>query len=285
MSITRSVRIISLITSLGISVLTLLSVLALAAAQPATAAAPAAAKANQAPKPARLADGKPNWTGFWSPVDGLLEVYKGPSFLIRSPDDKPLIGFLFKPSPLKSPHKEKYESALKDMMAGKVAFDPAALCLPPGMPGMMNMIYGMELLQTPGQITITSEWQAASRRIWLDRSKHPDADELDPTYAGDSIAHWDGDTLVVDTVGIRTDVRIDQAGLPISDKLRLTERFTQIQPGILQDEITVDDPEVFTMPWKSTKTYRYRPDLRLREYVCEENNRNVGANGQPAFPK
>jgi len=78
-----------------------------------------------------------------------------------------------------------------------------------GMPRMMGMIYGMELLQTPGQITMTSEWQDASRRVWLNRSQHPPADELDPTYAGDSIGHWQGDTLVVDTVGVREDVPLN----------------------------------------------------------------------------
>jgi hypothetical protein len=282
-------------TILSISIATLINIALPAAAQPTGApptgaptappTAPLVIKPGIPPKPARLADGHPNWTGFWVSIGGLLESYRGPSFQIRIPGAGPPPGIIMRPSPLKSPYKEKYEQDMKDMAAGKVNYDPAALCLPPGMPGMMNMIYGMELLQTPGQITMTSEWQSASRRVWLDRSTHPDPDELDPTYAGDSIGHWEGDTLVIDTVGLRTDMHLDQIGLPISPKLRLTERIKQIQPGILEDEITIDDPDVFTTPWKSVKTYRHRPDLRLKEYVCEENNRNVGANGRAEFPK
>lgn len=186
-------------------------------------------------------------------------------------------------APLRSPYKEKYEATLAESARGVVTFDPTALCLPPGMPRMMKATYGIELLQTAGQVTITSEWQAASRRIWTDGRKHPPEDELLPSYAGHSIGRWEGDTLVVDTVGVRDDVLIDQSGLPISTKLRITERIRQTEPGLLVDEITIDDPLVFTAPWTMRNRYRYRPDLDLQEYVCLENNRNVGANGEPEF--
>ena len=236
------------------------------------------------PSPARLADGKPNWTGFWVPVGGMMEVYRGPSFLLRpagatGPSGPPPV----RHAPLKSPYKEQYEKILAERAAGQVGFDPSALCLPSGMPRMMGMIYGMELLQTAGQITITSEFMSTSRRIWLDMKSHPDPEELDPTFAGHSIGHWEGDTLVVDTVGVREDVRLDNTNMPISDKLHIVERFTQIEPGILQNEITIDDPKVFEAPWKQVRTYRYRPDLRLQEFVCTDNNRNVGADGAPSF--
>lgn len=245
------------------------------------------------PKPARLPDGRPNWTGFWAPVGGLLEVNIGlggtPAKPKAGPDNRGKLPQLQAPpfsrfSQLKSPYKEQYAKFTADAAAGKV-FDPVALCFPPGMPRMMVMVYGMEFLQTPGQITITSEWQAASRRIWLYRSKHPSADDLDPTYAGDSVGHWDGDTLVVDTVGIRQDVPLNYMGLPHGPRLHLVEKFTSKVPGILVDHITIDDPDAFVSPWTDVETYRYRPDLHLEEYECLENNRNVGANGEAAFTK
>ncbi len=161
--------------------------------------------------------------------------------------------------------------------------DAVAACFPPGMPAMMGMVYGMEILQTPKIISITSEWQAATRRIWMDLKEHPPAEELDPTYAGHSIGRWEGDTLVVETVGIREDVALDFSYLPHSPKLKIVERFTQISPGVLVNEITIDDPDLFEEPWKYRLVYLHRPNLRLTEYVCLENNRNVGPDGQSVF--
>jgi hypothetical protein len=237
-----------------------------------------------APMPARLADGKPNWTGFWTPIGGLLDRNFGPGFKPRAPGaPNPARAPSAPRELLKSPYKEKYEQIQKDTSEGKVAYDDAALCLPPGMPRMMGATYGLEILQTPGQITMTSEYQAESRRIWLDGRKHPNADEALPTYAGHSIGHWEGDVLVVDTVQTRDDIVIDQTRLPQSLSMHMTERFREPQPGILEDEITVDDPKVYEKPWSMTKRYRYRPELNLEEYVCEDNNRNVSATGAPSF--
>ena len=131
-------------------------------------------------------------------------------------------------SELKSPYKEQLAKFQQEAANsnGKVQ-DPLALCFPPGMPRMMGMIYGMELLQTPKEIAITSEWQAESRRIWLNRSKHPPADEVKPTYAGDSIGHWHGDTLVVDTVGVRNDIPVSFDGMPHSPNLHIHETFSE----------------------------------------------------------
>jgi hypothetical protein len=234
------------------------------------------------PSPKRLPDGKPNWTGFWVPVGGMLEnnIGLGGTGGNHIPGRRPFSQY----SELKSPYKERFSKIAADTANGKRA-DPVALCFPPGMPRMMRMIYGMELLQTPGQIAITSEWQAASRRIWLNRSQHPPEDELDPTYAGDSIGHWEGDKLVVDTVGLRDDVAINDEGLPHSNRLHIREVFSEKVPGILVDEITIEDPDAFVSPWKEIENYRYRPDLSIREYVCLENNRNVAVDGQAKFDK
>jgi hypothetical protein len=261
--------------------------LALASGIPPVAkAAQAEAKpAIAAPQPPRLPDGKPNWTGFWAPPGGLLDRNFGPGATSGPPAAR--AGGAQTPappySPLKSPYKERYEANIKAAEQGTITFDPGALCLPSGMPRMMGAIYGMELLQTPGQVTITAEYPGSSRRIWLDGRKHPDPEETLATYSGHSIGHWEGDVLVADTILVRADVPIDQSGLPHTENMHITERFYQSEPGILVDEITVNDPEVYTKPWTVIRRYSYRPDLNLEEFVCLENNRNVGANGEPTF--
>ena len=144
---------------------------------------------------------------------------------------------------MKSPYKERYEALLKQAAAGTLP-DPGALCLPQGMPGMMGAIYGLEILQTPKIIAISSEFKAGTRRIWMDEKAHPPADELDETFVGHSIGRWEGDVLVVETVGIRTDVAFGgRPPLPHSSKLRLTERFRQTAPGMLAYEITTTTPK------------------------------------------
>ena len=254
------------------------------AAGSAGAQSPPKSEKKARPTPARLPDGKPNWTGFWSPVGGILDRDYGRGFKPRAPGAlNPARAPAAPRELLKSPYKEQYEQIQKDTADGKVAYDDAALCKPPGMPRMMGATYGLEILQTPGQVTMTSEYQAESRRIWLDGRKHPSDDEALPTYAGHSIGHWEGDVLVVDTVQTRGDIVIDATRLPQSLGMHLTERFSESRPGILEDDITVDDPMVYEKPWSMTKRYRYRPDLNLEEYVCEDNNRNVSPTGAPSF--
>jgi hypothetical protein len=238
------------------------------------------------PRPARLADGKPNWTGFWVPVGGLLDVYRGLNGLDGVPGGLSLNTPHADPSApeMKSPYKEQLAKLLDKAKSGQSLPDKVALCFPPGMPQMMYMVYGMEVLQTPKIIALTSEWQAASRRIWMDLKEHPPAEELEDTYTGHSIGHWEGDTLVVDTVGIRTDVPyFSQVPLDHGPHARITERLHQTAPDVLVDDLTVVDPDVFTKPWVTSYTYHYRPDLRLQEYVCLDNNRNVDDQGRAKF--
>jgi hypothetical protein len=247
----------------------------------------ATAAVQPAPRPARLSDGEPNWTGFWTRIGGLLDRNFGPGGAIP-PISANAAGSQDEIPPhaaLKSPYKERYERLLKASREGKVLSDPPARCLPPGMPDMMGAVYGLEILQTAGQVTLTSEWGPESRRIWTDGRKHPDPDDVLPSYGGHSIGHWEGDVLVADTMYVREDVRLDESGLPHSANMRLKERFYSPMPGILVDEITIDDPTAYVAPWKIIERYRYRPELSLEEYVCEENNRNVGPNGEPVFNK
>ena len=172
---------------------------------------------------------------------------------------------------LKPEYMAKWEMISKSRIAGSYEFDNNAKCLPPGMPAMMNMAYGMEVMQTKDKITFFSELNDALRRVYLDGRK-PSAKVLDdPTYAGYSTGHWEGDTLVVDTVSLHTSSFIEGFS-PHSDQMTVHERIRFVEPGVLEDRITVNDPKALEKPWGTVRTYRKaRPgNDELREFACAE---------------
>jgi len=160
----------------------------------------------------------------------------------------------------------------KARIAGSSENDNTAKCLPPGMPAMMNMAYGMEVMQTKDKITFFSELNDALRRVYLDGRKPTPAILDDPTYAGYSTGHWEGDTLVVDTVSLRDNTYIE-GFTPHSDQMTIRERIRFVSPGILEDRIAVTDPKALVKPWETVKTYRKMtgpPEDQLREFACAE---------------
>jgi hypothetical protein len=165
----------------------------------------------------------------------------------------------------------KWEMMRKSRMAGSYEFDNNAKCLPPGMPAMMGMAYGMEVMQTKDKITFFSELNDALRRVYLDGRKPQQKHLDDPTYAGYSTGHWEGDTLVVDTVALHPDSFIE-GFTPHSDAMTVKERVRLIGPGLLEDRITVNDPQALTKPWETVHVYRKAtpPDDELREFACAE---------------
>lgn len=157
--------------------------------------------------------------------------------------------------------------------------DGAAGCEWPGMPTIMTYPYPFEILSTPGRITFLFEADSQVRRVFLDRSKHLDPDDLDPSYNGDSIGRWEGKTLVIDTIGFNT--RRPVRGLPHSEQMRIVERITPLDANTIRDQMTITDPEAFTKPVVINVQYSRRPDWRIREYSCAENNRDApDASGQ-----
>lgn len=187
------------------------------------------------------------------------------------------------PPPFTPAYAAKFQAALAARARGEDAADPTAGCLPPGMPRMMVATYPLEVLQTAGQVTMIAEWDSTVRRIFTDGRPHPSEDNLDTTFNGHSIGHWEGTTLVVDTVGLHGDTSFDASPAEHSDQMRLTERIRLLDPRTFEDQITVTDPVAFTRPWVVTRRYvRGGPDLQIMEYVCEENNRDFGP--APAKP-
>jgi hypothetical protein len=167
----------------------------------------------------------------------------------------------------------KWQTISKTLIAGSSEYDLTARCLPPGMPAVMSMFYGMEVMQNKDKITFFSELNDALRRVYLDGRKPLQKVLDDPTYAGYSMGHWEGDTLVVDTVALRDDTFIEGI-TPHSGAMTVHERIRLLEPTLLEDRITVTDPKALTKPWETVKTYRKaKPGSgtdELREFACPE---------------
>ncbi|HMB72530.1 MAG TPA: DUF6152 family protein [Gammaproteobacteria bacterium] len=170
----------------------------------------------------------------------------------------------------------QWEVIAASRTSGSYEYDNIANCLPPGMPAMMGMAYGMEVMQTEDKITFFSEHQDALRRVYLDGRQPSQAVLDDPTYAGYSTGHWEADTLVVETLAITTKSFIDSSS-PHSDQMTVHERMRLIEPDVLEDRITVIDPVALEEPWEITRTYRRAapPDDELREFACAEGLRDA----------
>jgi hypothetical protein len=181
------------------------------------------------------------------------------------------------PPPLKPDYMRILERRIRAKNRGTPEADASTQCLPHGMPRIMESPYPIEIVQTPGRITFLHEVAHNLRRIWLNRD-HPK--HVTPSFLGDSVGHWEGDTLVVDTIGLNDRTFIDDEGSSHSTQEHVVERFRKIDDGATLELImTVEDPVTLEHPYSYRRLYRWRPDVRPQEYVCEENNRNAPVNG------
>src|SRR5687767_2666922 len=163
------------------------------------------------------------------------------------------------------------EAKRKELQAKGAEDSQTANCLPPGMPGIMGQPYPMEFLLTPGKVTIVIEAYQQVRHIYTDGRPLPDDPDL--KFHGTSIGRWDGDTLVVDTVGFSPLTELTRY-VSFSPHARIVERFRLADPDTMSIETTITDPEVLAAPSVSTRTLRRHRNWTTAEYICEENNRN-----------
>ena len=170
----------------------------------------------------------------------------------------------------------KQQAAREADAKGKPLATNATLCLPEGMPGMMGATFPMEILQSRGQVTVIEEAFTQVRRIFLDQPQKP-LDDIEPGFYGHSVGKWEADTLVVDTHGVKEDVRYQN--VPHSPAMRIRERIHLVAPDILWNEITIEDPATLEKPWTYTVAYKRLPDYKLLEYICEDNREFADANG------
>jgi len=177
---------------------------------------------------------------------------------------------------------ELLEKRLIDAEHDKAFANTAALCLPQGVPYMIHAAVGgpLQILETPGQVTIISDAYNEMWFIYLNQ-EHAPREDLEPTYHGDSVGRWEGDTLVVDSIGFNTKTTLDQVGMPHSEDMRVITRIRRTDPTTLEFLVTVDDPKTFSKPWSRRQLYKKAADDdRVMEVVCNENQRNgVDSNG------
>ena len=218
-----------------------------------TAAQPGAATA-------RAAASKPDLSGVWAwalkgdsggrrrfnmeepPLQpGAMQIYKTNRAGVRDPDG----------------------SGLDDL-------DPWSYCFPPGMVrGMLGSTSPFEIIQLPNRLVILDEMSNSNRQIFLDGRGHPDGWPFG--WMGHSTGSWDGDMLVVDTVGLNEKTWMDHAGTPHSNALHVVERFRRLDQNTLQIDFQFDDPKAFTKPWGAKRLYKLRMDWNIVEKIlCEE---------------
>lgn len=153
-------------------------------------------------------------------------------------------------------------------------------CQWPGMPRILTYPYPLEILHTPERITFIYEAESQVRRIFLDRRHHLPEDDLDPSYNGDSYGYWQGNTLIINTIGFNTQTSL-WGNLPHSEKMHILEKIHYVDEDTIHNEVTITDPLALKKPLQRTIVYSKRPDWRIREYSCMENNRDApDAEGQ-----
>jgi hypothetical protein len=221
--------------------------------------------------PFALAQSKtPDFTGVW----GTFKGGKGPNAKFAPPPAGQLV---LKPEYAK-PYEARRAKEAESNQRGEQLATSGAQCIPYGVPTMMSVaVYPVEIIQTPKQVTIVSEAFSEVRRVYLDRPQAP-LEDVAPGYYGRSVGRWDGDALVVDTIGIKTSVN-GYRGMPHSEQMRVTERFRLVAPDILHDQITIEDPVVLEKPMVYTLAYTRLPDYEMVEFVCDNNREFIDEKG------
>ena len=143
-------------------------------------------------------------------------------------------------------------------------------CVPPGVPAATMQPYPLQIIQKPGLVVILYEAYHIFRVIPTDGSTHPD--DLDPTYMGNSVGHWDGDTLVVDVTGFNDKTFV--GNYKHTTSYHVVERYHRVSYEELDYSATMDDPNVWAGPWTMSSKMRLHPEWQIQEYVCEDNNKD-----------
>jgi hypothetical protein len=242
------------------TVFALLQFASLAAGQARGQAQPQRSAVPALPAP-HLPNGHPDLSGVWMGGGGIaVRNLKPGDEIVLTPDAKKLM--------------DSRQS--KD--------DPEANCLPGGVPRMNP--YPWRIIQSSthkneDHIFILFEGNIHSyRQIFMDGRKHPD--DLDPTWYGHSVGHWEADSLIVDTVGYNDRFWFDFDGHPHTTQLHTIERFKRTDLNTMSWDITIIDPGAYQKPFTVQTTAKYQPDWELMEYICQENNTNVSHIQGPA---
>ncbi len=225
------------------------------------------ARAYRAP---RTADGKPNFSGIWQ---ALTEAYwdieahsAGPGLVLDLGASNAVPGGIGIVEGGMIPYKPEALTKKKENYSNRLKLDPEIKCYLPGVPRANYMPYPFQIVQGPKYIMMVHTYAGAVRTIYMDEHQEAPAD----SWMGWSNGHWEGETLVVDTTGFNDQTWFDRAGNFHSDALHVIERFTATSPELLLYEATIEDPKVFTRPWKvSMPLYRrVEKNAQIMEFKC-----------------
>jgi hypothetical protein len=169
--------------------------------------------------------------------------------------------------------KERMKKDNDEVLAGKIGFTPRSSCMPAGVPGFLTYpVRPLYFLQTAKEVVIVYSGDEQVRHVYLDtaHSEHPA-----PSWYGESVGHYEGDALVVDTIGLNDKTVLDNYRTPHSEKLHVVERYRMVEGGkTMEVAVRVEDPDAFNAPWSAIKRYR-RVTEPMFEEVCAENNRHL----------
>jgi len=244
----------------------------------------------QTSRPVRL-DGKPNFSGIWQANNEAywdLEAHEALPGMVTQPGVYPYAYARVPAAPVVAlgaaggvpaslgvvqedghiPYTAEAAAVKKENAEHWIDRDPELKCYLPGLPRAMYMPYPFEITQSTNKVHMAYTFANAARTIHLDTVEGPPAD----TWMGHSVGRWEGDTLVVDVTDFNDKAWFDRAGNFHSDKLHLVERFSLLTPDVIQYEVTIEDPNVFTRPWRiSMPLYRrMESNMQLLEYRCTE---------------
>jgi hypothetical protein len=223
-------------------------------------------------QPARTADGKPDLNGIWQAMNtanwdiqdhaakqGAVTAL-GAAFSI--PAGKGVV------EGNEIPYLPEAAAKKQENAENWLTLDPEIKCYLPGVPRATYMPYPFQIFQTPEQVLIVYEFANATRTIPIDSDEESPSD----TWMGWSVGRWEGDTLVVDVTSFNDQTWFDRAGNFHSDALHVVERYTPIAPNVIDYEVTIEDPNVFSRPWKMRMPLyrRLEQNAQLQEYNCVE---------------
>jgi hypothetical protein len=219
------------------------------AGAPVFAATDATATADAAPVFAQPPAGTPNFTGKWA-------ITKPGGHLRTADGAEP---------PLNAAGKAEYARRQAALKSGDKKIDPVSTCLMHGIPRLLYAPYPFLILQTTRDLNFVHEVNHTFRNIYWDATPPED---VDPTYLGSSVAHFDGKTLVIDSVAFNDLTWLDYTGLPHGEKLKVQERYTLAGSNTINGSVTITDPDFYTAPWTTRFVLKRQPGMDLRENVC-----------------
>jgi hypothetical protein len=219
----------------------------------------------------RLPDGKPDMTGYWAPRfnQAIFDIENHPQ---RQPGVPPGKGAIVDPPDGKIPYKPEAAAKAKDLREHHIYEEPEAHCFESGVPHSAYQQFGFQILQPSGYFLIAFEYAHSYRIIPTDGRPHIASNVK--LFMGDSVGHWEGDTLVVDTTNQNGRSWFDMVGNFTTENIHVVERITPVDANTINYEATIEDPTIYTRPWKIAGNWGRRIDSEYEqlEFACDEGN-------------